>query len=92
MPRRGTTRWGRDRRFTVSEAGARRLEHSPGECVAGRHACNSCKERRPSQTAKLPMEKIQGFRAPYLSFTPEQRAILSNNGFRFASRGWSRGS
>ncbi|KAL6784453.1 hypothetical protein ACKKBF_B01850 [Auxenochlorella protothecoides x Auxenochlorella symbiontica] len=38
-----------------------------------------------NQTAKLPMEKIQGFRAPYLAFSPEQRAILSNNGFRYDS-------
>lgn len=35
------------------------------------------------QTAKIPMEAIQGFRSPFLVFTPEQRRILNANGFRY---------
>lgn len=39
----------------------------------------------PPQTAGIPLEKIQGFRSPFLSFTPDQRSILGANGFRYDS-------
>ena len=32
------------------------------------------------QTAGIPLEKIQGFRAPFLIYSPEQREILNKNG------------
>ncbi|KDD76182.1 hypothetical protein H632_c324p1, partial [Helicosporidium sp. ATCC 50920] len=38
-----------------------------------------------NQTAKIPMEAIQGFRAPFLVFTPDQRAVLNSNGFLYDS-------
>lgn len=37
-----------------------------------------------NQTAHVPLEKIRGFRAPYLMHTPEQRTVLQQNGARLA--------
>ena len=37
------------------------------------------------QTAGIPLEKVVGFRAPYLIFDPQQRDILESNGFRYDS-------
>ena len=33
-----------------------------------------------NQTAHVPLEKIRGFRAPFLMHTPAQREILAQNG------------
>ncbi|EFN50750.1 hypothetical protein CHLNCDRAFT_59447 [Chlorella variabilis] len=38
-----------------------------------------------NETAGIPKEKVVGFRAPYLIFNLEQRAILQKNGFQFDS-------
>ncbi|PSC74660.1 carbohydrate esterase family 4 [Micractinium conductrix] len=38
-----------------------------------------------NQTAHVPLEKIRGFRAPFLMHTPEQRKILQENGFTYDS-------
>ena len=46
-----------------------------------------------SQTAGIPADKIQGFRAPFLVFSPEQRDILAENGgHRWAWRGAALGA
>jgi hypothetical protein len=33
-----------------------------------------------NQTAHVPLEKIRGFRAPFLMHSPAQREILAQNG------------
>ncbi|PSC74458.1 chitin deacetylase-like isoform e [Micractinium conductrix] len=38
-----------------------------------------------AETAGIPADKIQGFRAPFLVFSPEQRDILAENGFGWDS-------
>jgi len=38
-----------------------------------------------NQTARVPLEKIKGFRAPFLVHNLEQRAMLQQNGFTFDS-------
>ncbi|PRW61614.1 chitin [Chlorella sorokiniana] len=38
-----------------------------------------------NQTAHVPLEKIRGFRAPFLIHTKEQRDILQQNGFMYDS-------
>lgn len=39
-----------------------------------------------NQTGYVPLEKIRGFRAPFLIHNPEQRTILQQNGFVYDSR------
>lgn len=55
-------------------------------CEAGSQPCTPCSHApttlAPPQTAKIPLEDIQGFRAPYLLFNADQREILYKNGFR----------
>ncbi|KAL4853807.1 hypothetical protein ACK3TF_005288 [Chlorella vulgaris] len=38
-----------------------------------------------NQTAHVPLEKLRGFRAPFLMHSPEQRTILQQNGFLYDS-------
>lgn len=38
-----------------------------------------------NSTARIPLEKIKGFRAPFLAHSAEQRYILSQNGFLYDS-------
>ncbi|KAL4424145.1 hypothetical protein ABPG75_001446 [Micractinium tetrahymenae] len=38
-----------------------------------------------NQTAHVPLEKIRGFRAPFLMHNPDQRKILQENGFTYDS-------
>lgn len=38
-----------------------------------------------NETAKIPLEDIQGYRSPFLAFSPDQRKVLYENGFRYDS-------
>ena len=54
-----------------------RHTRAPHTCVPHSTVCGTLPAL---QTAGIPKEKIQGFRAPFLIFSPEQREILNENG------------
>lgn len=54
-------------------------------CSPFSHCCGAA----AAQTAKIPLEDIVGYRQPFLLFSPDQRRILYNNGFRCCTlAGW----